>query len=64
MSQSLSSLKRLETLSIEVDDDSHVLWKALRVLNIKSLKLSGKWSLDLTMHHVESLSQSLSSLTQ
>ncbi|KAH3786751.1 hypothetical protein DPMN_164860 [Dreissena polymorpha] len=60
----VSSLTRLERLSIIEDDESHVLWEVLRGLNIKSLNLSGRWSLDLTMHHVESLSQSLSSLTQ
>ncbi|KAH3780654.1 hypothetical protein DPMN_158473 [Dreissena polymorpha] len=63
LSQSLSSLTQLETLSIRVGYDSLGLWKALHGLNIKSLSLSimqGGWNVD----HEESLSQSLSSLTQ
>ncbi|KAH3780461.1 hypothetical protein DPMN_158276 [Dreissena polymorpha] len=60
LSQSLSSLTQLETLSIEVLYDSPSLWKALHGLNIKSLSLSGL----LYEQHVESLSQAPSSLTK
>ncbi|KAH3780690.1 hypothetical protein DPMN_158509 [Dreissena polymorpha] len=63
LSQSLSSLTQLETLSIKVKYDSPVLWKALHGLNIKSLSLSGKWG-GLDVDNDESLSQSLASLTQ
>ncbi|KAH3770600.1 uncharacterized protein LOC127843703 [Dreissena polymorpha] len=67
LTQSLSSLKRLETLRIGVTEDSPGLWKALHGLNIKSLSLNGKkrvtWTGDgLRINHSESLSQSLSSL--
>ncbi|KAH3780639.1 hypothetical protein DPMN_158458 [Dreissena polymorpha] len=65
LSQSLSSLTQLETLSIKVWYDSPGLWKALHGLNIKSLSLSLHAELGgLTVAHEESLSQSLSSLTQ
>ncbi|KAH3780556.1 hypothetical protein DPMN_158373 [Dreissena polymorpha] len=62
-SQSLSSLTQLEKLSIEVGCDNPGLWKALYGLNIKSLSLSGFWE-GLCVKNVESMSQSLSSLTQ
>ncbi|KAH3798123.1 hypothetical protein DPMN_151713 [Dreissena polymorpha] len=41
MSQSLASLKKLDTLSIEVKYYNPALWEALHGLNIKSLNLSG-----------------------
>ncbi|KAH3780518.1 hypothetical protein DPMN_158334 [Dreissena polymorpha] len=63
LSQSLSSLTQLETLSIRVGYDSPGLWKSLHGLNIKSLSLIGMWG-GLNVDHEESLSQSLSSLTQ
>ncbi|KAH3795460.1 hypothetical protein DPMN_149012 [Dreissena polymorpha] len=61
MSQSLLSLTHLDTLSIEVDDDSPGLWKALRGLNIKSLSLSGGYG-GLNVNYADSMTQSLSSL--
>ncbi|XP_052229368.1 uncharacterized protein LOC127843690 [Dreissena polymorpha] len=61
LTQSLSSLKRLETLGIGVTEDSPGLWKALHGLNIKSLRLHGwKWK-GLRINHSEPFSQSLSS---
>ncbi|KAH3873606.1 hypothetical protein DPMN_036844 [Dreissena polymorpha] len=63
MSQSLSSLTQLDTLSIKLDDNIPYLWEALRGLNIKSLSLSGKF-LRLNVNYADSMSQSLSSLTQ
>ncbi|KAH3780473.1 hypothetical protein DPMN_158288 [Dreissena polymorpha] len=63
LSQSLSSLTQLETLSIGVGYDSLGLWKALHGLNIKSLSLSGTCG-GLNVDHDESLSKSLASLTQ
>ncbi|KAH3876127.1 hypothetical protein DPMN_039409 [Dreissena polymorpha] len=62
LSQSLSSLTKLESLSINVNYiRSHDLWEDLSGLNIKSLTLS--WWMDyLNVKHVESCSQSLSSL--
>ncbi|KAH3710642.1 hypothetical protein DPMN_070131 [Dreissena polymorpha] len=62
MSQSLSSLTHLDTLSIKGDDDSPDLWKALHGLNIKSLSLNGRL-FGLNVNHADSLSQTLSSLT-
>ncbi|KAH3788665.1 hypothetical protein DPMN_166812 [Dreissena polymorpha] len=62
-SQSLSSLTQLETLSIDVYEDSPGLWEALRGLNIKSLSLRITRT-GGTVNHLEPLSQSLSSLTQ
>ncbi|KAH3786752.1 hypothetical protein DPMN_164861 [Dreissena polymorpha] len=59
MSQSISSLIRMETLSIGVDVDKPGLWEALRGLNIKSLNERCK---GLRVKHVELMSQSLSSL--
>ncbi|KAH3797123.1 hypothetical protein DPMN_150698 [Dreissena polymorpha] len=59
LSKSISSLTHLETLIIVVDDDSHCLCKDLHGLNIKSLSLRGDFGL---LNHVESLSQTLSSL--
>ncbi|KAH3786526.1 uncharacterized protein LOC127843162 [Dreissena polymorpha] len=63
LSQSLSSLILLTTLSIYVDEDSPGLWEVLRGLNIKSLNL-GDTCRCLKVTHVESLSESLASLTQ
>ncbi|XP_052250714.1 uncharacterized protein LOC127857964 isoform X2 [Dreissena polymorpha] len=63
MSQSLSSLTHLDTLSIKVDDDSPGLWEALHGLNIKSLSLSGSVYRGLNVNYADSMSQSLSSLT-
>ncbi|KAH3710719.1 hypothetical protein DPMN_070212 [Dreissena polymorpha] len=63
MSQSLSSLTHLDTLSIEVNDDSPGLWEALHGLNIKSLSMSGQYYLGLNVNYADSMSQSLSSLT-
>ncbi|KAH3788646.1 hypothetical protein DPMN_166793 [Dreissena polymorpha] len=60
LSQSLSSLTQLETLSIDGSEDSPGLWEALRGLNIKNLSLGGIYR----VNNVESLSNSLSSLTQ
>ncbi|KAH3861073.1 hypothetical protein DPMN_024001 [Dreissena polymorpha] len=57
--QSLSSLTHLETLSIEMCEDSPGLWEALRGLNIKSLSVKKCNSLN----YVELRSQSFSSLT-
>ncbi|KAH3710807.1 hypothetical protein DPMN_070302 [Dreissena polymorpha] len=62
MSQSLSSLTHLDTLSIEVEDDSPGLWEALHGLNIKSLSLRGRYG-KLNIKYADSMSQSLSSLT-
>ncbi|KAH3798596.1 hypothetical protein DPMN_152196 [Dreissena polymorpha] len=61
LSQSLSSLLHLETLSIEVYVDSPGLWKALHGLNINSLSLGGQYGY-FTVNHAESLVKSLSSL--
>ncbi|KAH3893147.1 hypothetical protein DPMN_017291 [Dreissena polymorpha] len=44
--------------------DSPGPWKALRGLNIESLSLSGMWIEGMRLNHMESLSESLSSLTQ
>ncbi|XP_052240952.1 uncharacterized protein LOC127851293 isoform X2 [Dreissena polymorpha] len=74
LKQSLLSLKQLETLSLSVNVDSPGLWEALSGLNINRLSLSGvrrglrlsvcsKWG-GLIVEHAESLSQSLSSLTE
>ncbi|KAH3780706.1 hypothetical protein DPMN_158527 [Dreissena polymorpha] len=63
LSQSLSSLKQLEKLSITVGIDSPGLWKAVYGLNIKSLSLIGMWE-GFFVDDEESLKQSLSSLTQ
>ncbi|XP_052231770.1 uncharacterized protein LOC127845103 isoform X2 [Dreissena polymorpha] len=62
LTQSQSSLKRLETLGIGVTEDSPGLWKALHGLNIKSLRLDGWKGEGLRINHSHSLSQSLSSL--
>ncbi|KAH3771104.1 hypothetical protein DPMN_172406 [Dreissena polymorpha] len=62
LTQSLSSLKRLETLGIGVTEDSPGLWKALHGLNIKSLILEGRKGYGLRIDHSQPLSQSLSSL--
>ncbi|KAH3771093.1 hypothetical protein DPMN_172395 [Dreissena polymorpha] len=64
LTQSLSSLKRLETLAIVMTGDSPGLWKALHGLNIKSLRLDGWKGEGLRINHSESLTQSLSSLAQ
>ncbi|KAH3780640.1 hypothetical protein DPMN_158459 [Dreissena polymorpha] len=63
LSQSLSSLTQLETLRIEVNYDSPGLGKVLHGLNINSPSLSIMQG-GLNVAHEESLSQSLSSLTQ
>ncbi|KAH3797241.1 hypothetical protein DPMN_150818 [Dreissena polymorpha] len=63
LSQSLLSLTHLETLSIEVDDDSPAFWEALLGLNIKSLSLSGQFG-GLNVNHADSMSRSLASLNQ
>ncbi|XP_052271016.1 uncharacterized protein LOC127871809 [Dreissena polymorpha] len=62
MSQSLLSLTHLDTLSIEMDDDSLDLWEALRGLNIKCLSLCVAHG-GLNVDYADSMSQSLSSLT-
>ncbi|XP_052233042.1 uncharacterized protein LOC127845905 [Dreissena polymorpha] len=62
LTQLLSSLKRLETLGIDVTEDSPGLWKALHGLNIKSLRLDGWKGEGLRINHSQSLSQLLSSL--
>ncbi|KAH3691094.1 hypothetical protein DPMN_191769 [Dreissena polymorpha] len=61
--QSLSSLKQLQTLSIELAYDRLGVWFALHGLNIKCLTLSCM-NKRLELTYVESLSQSLSSLKQ
>ncbi|XP_052224171.1 uncharacterized protein LOC127839824 [Dreissena polymorpha] len=63
MSQSLSSLTQLDTLNIKVNNDSSGLWDALRGLNIKSLSLNVAYG-GLNVNYADSMSQSLSSLTQ
>ncbi|KAH3749868.1 hypothetical protein DPMN_184383 [Dreissena polymorpha] len=63
ISQSLSALTKLETLSIKVDIDSPSLWKAFHGLKIKGLSLEGSKE-GLRVTHLEQMSQSLSSLTQ
>ncbi|XP_052214916.1 uncharacterized protein LOC127833604 isoform X2 [Dreissena polymorpha] len=62
LSQTLSSLKQLETLSFDMYI-SPILWKALNGLNIKSLTLSC-WNNCFRVNDVESLSQTLLSLKQ
>ncbi|KAH3853030.1 hypothetical protein DPMN_095553 [Dreissena polymorpha] len=62
MSQSLSSLTHLDTLSIKFDVDSPGLWEALHGLNIKSLSLSDKYG-GLKVNYADSMSQLLLSLT-
>ncbi|KAH3780478.1 hypothetical protein DPMN_158293 [Dreissena polymorpha] len=65
LSQSLSSLTQLETLSIQVRRFDPGLWKALHGLNMKSLSLKMSDMLGgFDVVHGESPSQSLSSLTQ
>ncbi|KAH3770608.1 hypothetical protein DPMN_171897 [Dreissena polymorpha] len=65
MSKTLSSLKLLETLSIDLEYERPGLWLALRGLNIKNLSLSGvRQSSGIDVKHAETLSQSLSSLKQ
>ncbi|KAH3813151.1 hypothetical protein DPMN_141602 [Dreissena polymorpha] len=61
LSQSLSSLTKLESLSINVLCLSHDFLEDLHGLNIKSLTLSW-WNDYLNVNHVESSSQSLKSL--
>ncbi|KAH3778467.1 hypothetical protein DPMN_179926 [Dreissena polymorpha] len=55
----ISSLSKLEELSIELDELTPCVWEALHGLNIKSLTLSRKEWGEL---HAESLTQLLSSL--
>ncbi|KAH3710686.1 hypothetical protein DPMN_070178 [Dreissena polymorpha] len=62
-SRSLPSLTHLETLCIAMNDETPGLWNALHGLNIKSLSLSAKFGV-LNVDRVESMLQSLSSLTQ
>ncbi|KAH3785584.1 uncharacterized protein LOC127843245 [Dreissena polymorpha] len=59
----LSSITQLETLIISVSVDRYGLWEAIHGLNIKNLRLFDDWR-GMTLEHVESLSESLSSLTQ
>ncbi|KAH3799181.1 hypothetical protein DPMN_152787 [Dreissena polymorpha] len=59
LAQSLSSLKHLETLSIDVYGHNPGLLNGIHGLNIKSLKLGG-----MAMNHLESLSKSLPLLKQ
>ncbi|KAH3712974.1 hypothetical protein DPMN_072736 [Dreissena polymorpha] len=61
LSQSLSSLKQLEKLSIRISEDGPGLWKALHGLNIKSLSICGELG-GLKVNHEQSLSQSLTSI--
>ncbi|KAH3803987.1 hypothetical protein DPMN_132259 [Dreissena polymorpha] len=63
LAHSLASLTQLEKLSIKVPSRSRGLWKALRGLNITCLSLGIKESFFLK-DNVESMSLSLSSLTQ
>ncbi|KAH3820404.1 uncharacterized protein LOC127832627 [Dreissena polymorpha] len=60
LAQLLASLIHLDTLSIEVSEDSPGLWEALRDLNITRLSLN--WS--DSGGEVSALSQSLASLTR
>ncbi|KAH3808666.1 hypothetical protein DPMN_137023 [Dreissena polymorpha] len=62
-SQFLSSLTRLEALSMDMFDLVPSQWKALHGLNIKNLSLCGMLN-SLAKSHVFWFSQSLSSLTQ
>ncbi|KAH3811686.1 uncharacterized protein LOC127833603 [Dreissena polymorpha] len=62
LKQSLSSLKQMETLSIDMNN-SPSLWEAIKRLNIKSLTLTG-WNERLDVEFVESFRQSLYSLKQ
>ncbi|KAH3800291.1 hypothetical protein DPMN_153924 [Dreissena polymorpha] len=62
MSQSLSSLTQLDTLSIELGDYSPGLWEAPHGLNIKRLSLSVRYG-GFKVKYADSMSQSLSSLT-
>ncbi|KAH3770572.1 hypothetical protein DPMN_171861 [Dreissena polymorpha] len=59
LTQSLSSLSKLEELDIVMDELTPCVWEAIRGLNIKSLTLSSKEWGEL---HAESLTQLLSSL--
>ncbi|KAH3854508.1 hypothetical protein DPMN_097051 [Dreissena polymorpha] len=63
LTQLLSSLTAMETLSITADMDSAELWESLRGLNIKSLSLKGTQG-RLKVEYIAWLSQSLSTLTQ
>ncbi|KAH3770989.1 hypothetical protein DPMN_172289 [Dreissena polymorpha] len=63
LSQSLSLLTQLETLDMEVFEESTGLWEVLHTLNIKTLSLRLCW-IQWTDLHTESLSKSLSSLTR
>ncbi|KAH3824844.1 hypothetical protein DPMN_126698 [Dreissena polymorpha] len=62
LSHTLSSLKQLEVLCLQLIDYSPFLWEALHSLHIKSLSLSS--SLKFSEEHVRLVSQSLLSLTQ
>ncbi|KAH3771141.1 hypothetical protein DPMN_172443 [Dreissena polymorpha] len=62
LSQALSSLTLLETLDMDVRENSTGLWEAIHTLNIKTLSLS-LCRILWTDLRTESLSKSLSSLT-
>ncbi|KAH3770645.1 hypothetical protein DPMN_171937 [Dreissena polymorpha] len=63
LSQSLPSLTQLETLEMDVRENSTGLWEAIHTLNIKTLSLTLSW-IQWTNLRTESLSKSLSSLTR
>ncbi|KAH3770972.1 hypothetical protein DPMN_172272 [Dreissena polymorpha] len=63
LSHLLASLSRLETLSIGANEACPGLWEALKCLSVKSLTIKVR-NQDFELNHTESLSQSLSSLTQ
>ncbi|XP_052234140.1 NLR family CARD domain-containing protein 4-like isoform X2 [Dreissena polymorpha] len=61
LKQSILSLKQLETLNVDVYDDTPGLWEALQGLSIKSLSLSGQI---IEFKNATSLKKSISSLKQ
>ncbi|KAH3825019.1 hypothetical protein DPMN_126881 [Dreissena polymorpha] len=65
LSHSLSSLKQLEVLSLNISDDSnnHGLWKVLHGLHVKNLSLNYLF-FELTKEHVLSLADALPTLTE
>ncbi|XP_052233053.1 uncharacterized protein LOC127845915 [Dreissena polymorpha] len=61
LKQSILSLKQLETLNVDVYEDTPGLWEALQGLSIKSLSLSGQI---IEFKNATSLKKSISSLKQ
>ncbi|KAH3770277.1 hypothetical protein DPMN_171561 [Dreissena polymorpha] len=65
LKQWLSSLTKLDTLSISVDKTNPDLWEALHGLSIKSLSMSlGSKYIDFNLNYAESIKKSLLSLTE